>query len=32
MTTKQLAADVPRWERLADVMGRMLGQNVEDAG
>jgi transcriptional regulator len=29
---KQLAADVQRWERLSDVMGRMLGQNVEDAG
>ena len=29
---KQLVADVQRWERLSDVMGRMLGQNVEDAG
>jgi len=29
---KQLAAGVQRWERLSDVMGRMLGQNVEDAG
>ena len=29
---KQLAADVQRWERLSDVMGRVLGQNVEDAG
>lgn len=29
---KQLAADVERWERLSDVMGRMLGKNVEDAG
>ena len=28
----QLAADVQRWERLSDVMGRVLGQNVEDAG
>jgi PadR family transcriptional regulator, regulatory protein PadR len=29
---KQLAADVQRWERLTDVMGRVLGKNVEDAG
>jgi transcriptional regulator len=29
---KQLADDVQRWERLSDVMGRVLGQNVEDAG
>ena len=28
---KQLAVDVQRWERLADVMERMLGQQVEDA-
>src|SRR5437764_5423568 len=27
---KQLAGDVQRWERLSDVMGRMLGQKVED--
>ena len=29
---KQLASDVQRWERLSDVMGRVLGKNVEDAG
>src|SRR5215472_11425101 len=29
---KQLASDVQRWERLSDVMGRVLGQNAEDAG
>jgi len=29
---KQLESDVQRWERLSDVMGRVLGQNVEDAG
>ena len=29
---KQLAAEVQRWARLSDVMGRVLGQNVEDAG
>lgn len=29
---QQLAADVQRWERLSNVMGRVLGQNVEDAG
>lgn len=29
---RQLAVDVQRWERLSDVMGRVLDQSVEDAG